>query len=212
MNPGRSSVDYEASAAAVFLLSCIETDALPTVISCWVQSNTYSIAINVEVMIRKPVRDVKGLRSLTEQLTLQEPLDMKVKIQASWALAYPLCTELTQWSLTTSMGDIMASRMAAPVTSKDQRAACLKMPHSIVQARSANANCCFQLQKNQGGTVPLPCIHLYLRINSMPYWLIFNSILLSKCILCNCYVSSDKRITLQISLYGTLLTSRCMQM
>jgi len=78
-----SSVDYEASAAAVFLLSCIESDALPTVISCWVQWNTDSIAINVELMIRKSVRDVKGLRSLTEQLTLQEPLDMKVKIQAS---------------------------------------------------------------------------------------------------------------------------------
>jgi len=37
----------------------------------------------VELTIGKPVTDVKGLRSLTEQLTLQEPLDMKVQIQAS---------------------------------------------------------------------------------------------------------------------------------
>lgn len=83
MNPESSSFDYEASAAAVFLLSCTETDTVPNVTICWVQWNAYSIAINVELTIRKPVRDVKGLRSLTEQLTLQEPLDMKVKIQAS---------------------------------------------------------------------------------------------------------------------------------
>jgi hypothetical protein len=70
VNQESSSVDYEASAVAVFLLSSNETDTLPTVVICWVHWNTESIATNVELTIRKSVRDVKGLRSLTVQLRL----------------------------------------------------------------------------------------------------------------------------------------------
>ena len=65
-----SSLDYEAAAVAVLLLSCIEIDTLATVVICWVQWNTCSIAVNVAVMIRKLVRDVKGLWSLTVRLRL----------------------------------------------------------------------------------------------------------------------------------------------
>jgi hypothetical protein len=65
-----SSVDYETSAVAVFLLFSNETYTLQTVVICWVQCSTDSTATNVELTIRKSVRDVNGLRSLTVQLTL----------------------------------------------------------------------------------------------------------------------------------------------